>query len=132
MHKFAEAHLSPLRQYILFFSSRTASMFSLGFLSEMRTLRAPLGIVTIFTYAAKRDERCNLGKSYSVPFGEPRAKSTEILPLDDTVSVNSPSTELHFVPSPLQIPHLSSIASESITQSHPTFCSIKKNRVATK
>lgn len=59
----------------------------------------------------------------------PRVQSTEILPFDDAVSVNSPSTGLHFVPSPLQIPHLSSIASESISQSHPTFCDARDLRV---
>lgn len=63
------------------------------------------------------------------PSDEPRAQSTEILPLDDAVSVNSPSTGLHLVPSPLQTPHLSSIASESITQSQPTFCDARDLRV---
>lgn len=55
--KFAKAHLSPLMQYVLSFSSFTASMFSLGFLSETSTLRAPFGILTIFVYATKRDVR---------------------------------------------------------------------------
>jgi len=56
VQELAEAHLSPLMQYVLSFSSFTASMFSLGFLSRTCTLRAPFGIVTIFTYAAKKEE----------------------------------------------------------------------------
>lgn len=50
---------------------------------------------------------------------------TGFLPLSDTVSVNSPTTGLHLIPSPLHMPHLSSIASESITQSHPTLYNTK-------
>lgn len=112
-------------QYVLSFSSFTASIFSLGFLSEICTLRAPLGIVTIFTYAAKSEKRCITRRSCAISFDESWAQSTEFLPLCDVVSVNLPSTRLHLVPSPLHIPHLSSIAFESITQSHPTFYSIR-------
>jgi len=60
--KFAKAHLSPLMQYVLSFSSFTASIFTLGFLSETCILRAPFGIVTILVYAAKRDIRCIVKK----------------------------------------------------------------------
>lgn len=119
--EFAKAHLSPLMQYVLYFSSFTASIFSLGFLSETCTLRAPLGIVTIFTYAVKREKWCITRRSCAILFDKPWAQSTEFLPLCDAVSVNSPFTRLHLVASPLHIPHLSSIASEPITQSHPTF-----------
>jgi len=51
---------------------------------------------------------------------------TETLPVFRASWVNSPSTAVHLVPSPLQMPHLSSIASESNTQSHPTFCGAQK------
>ena len=37
------------------------------------------------------------------------------------VSLKKPSIALHFVPSPLHVPHLSSMAFESNTQSQPTF-----------
>jgi len=123
--KFREFRLLVIVQAVFFgtfdlYPQHVRAGSSLGYVDAARPFRY---LHDRHVHCKQRDTSVYRAKGYPIlRFRRSWPRSTEILPVFVGSLVNSPSTALHFVPSPLQMPHLSSIASELNTQSHPTFC----------